>query len=274
MASPSLGSWTATTTYPLGAEGLSCPTYNGYVYCVGGYNGAYVANTYYAAISSSGIGAWAPSTPYPTALFSPSCVAYNGYIYCTRGSPDTSLSYYATISSGGIGSWTSTTSYPISGYSSGSGCVADNGYIYCVSGKTGGGGSTLSYSASLSSSGIGTWSATTSYPIAVWAQTCKIYSGKIYCAGGYPNTNAAYYATVSSGNIGSWIATNSYPLSVYPKCVVYNGYDYCVGGGTSGADASGVANVYYAPISAGGIGGWISTTSYPVAINSQQCGLT
>ena len=48
--------------------------------------------------------------------------------------------------------------------------------------------------------------------------------------------------------------------------MVSSGYVYCVGG--AGSDASGV---YYAPLSAGGVGTWTRTTSYPSFIFYQSC---
>ena len=252
-----VGSWTLTTSYPGSIYEHSCAIYSDYVYCVGGYTttGPTTA-VYYAEVSSSGVGSWTPTTSYPLGIYGHSCAIYSDYVYCVGGSTTggpTAAVYYAEVSSTGVvGSWTLTTSYPtsINAHS----CAIYLGYIYCV------GGSTLSvssataavYYAEVSSSGVGSWTPTTSYPTKIEATSCAIYSGHIYCVGGYYGstvTYAVYYAAVSLSGVGTWTSTYSYPIDgYYHSCAIYSavssGYIYCVGGYDGGVTAA----VYFAPI--------------------------
>jgi len=134
-------------------------------------------------------------------------------------------------------------------------------YIYCVGTLA---ASTQVYYAPVSSTGIGTWTSTTSYPVPMVAAGCSIYNGYIYCVGRY--RYSVYYAPVSSTGIGTWTSTTSYPVGmINAGCSIYNGYIYCVGSYTS------PYAVYYAPVSSTGIGAWQATTSYPVAMQDAYC---
>lgn len=228
MSSTGIGTWTSTTSYPVGVYGQACVAYSGDMYCVGarGGSGDPARNwVYYAPISSTGIGAWSSTTGYPQSVYFPMCSTANGYIYCVGGwtqSVDIQNVYYAKLSSTGVGAWTAGSSYPIT-IESGS-CPILNGYIYCVSGWTGGTTTTaLVYYAPLSTTGVGSWTAGTSYPLGVYSHECAAYNGYIYCAAGHTNsayTSDAYYAP-ASGSVGSWTATSSYPAAetLYNNCV-------------------------------------------------------
>ena len=117
-----------------------------------------------------------------------SCATYSGYIYCVGGGTglgSTPAAYYAPISSSGVGAWATTASYPTAiNYQS---CATYSGYIYCVGGLSGGKGNVLSavYFAPVSSSGVSAWTSTTRYPTTIEEQSCAIYSGYIYCVGGF-----------------------------------------------------------------------------------------
>ena len=236
---------TGTNAYPLDVEDQSCATYLGYIYCVGGLaagsNLSAIATTnavYYAPVSSSGVGAWTGTTSYPTDLSGHSCVTYHGYIYCVGGFSDNSTSlevYYAAVSSSGVGAWNSTSSYPMPIIEFLS-CATYLGYIYCVGGT----------------------------------------GGSVSCAGTRP-TNEVYYAPLSSFGVGAWTSTSSYPTCVAnQQCATSSGYIYCVGGLTGYNSTSKVFSytndVYYAPVSASGVGDWTNTTSYPAtSIDEQSC---
>jgi hypothetical protein len=264
-----------------------------YIYCIGGavqFGNNTVINatklTYYAPLSSSGIGNWTTSTPYPINSFESRCVSSNGYIYCIGGETgpppicasgngfvacqnrytSTDSIYYAPISSSGIGNWVASRPYPTSIQDQS--CVSFNGYVYCIGGDvpTGGGGgkySSSTYYASLSSSGIGTWTASTPYPPNVYVPTCTAYNNYLYCVGS--NTNQTYYAPISSSGIGTWTPSTAYPQNLYYSligCTSSKGYIYCVG-----IDGS----TYYAPVSSSGIGAWTASTSYPLHAYSHSC---
>ncbi len=195
------------------------------------------------------------------------------YIYCVGGSSGASgskenLTYYATINSIGIGTWKATTPYPYSfSNPDGHSCSIYNNYIYCV----GNGNVTAfnySYYAPISSSGIGSWTNTTKYPINLsrgyyWEFDCSDYGGKIYCPldylGGGIQFNFSNYAPVSSSGIGTWAPTSGNVNVVGGgTSLAYNGYLYQVGTATAP-----FSQVWYAPIVGAGIGQWVSGTTYP-----------
>jgi len=118
---------------------------------------------------------------------------------------------------------------------------------------------------------VGAWTAATSYPTSIALQSCAIYSGYIYCVGGYTVgfTSAVYYATVSSSGVGAWTSTTSYPTNIAEQsCAIYSGYIYCVAGN---AGFGATSAVYYATVSSSGVGAWTSTTSYPTTVDFQAC---
>lgn len=209
----SVGTWTATTAFPIPVDSQSCVAATGYVFCVGGNNETDGTNAdstasnavWYAPLSSSGIGSWTSTTPYPQNVFFPTCYASGDYIYCLGGVDSNynavSTDYYASLSSTGVGAWAQTTAYPVQ--ASGQACVVSSGYIYCVGGEEAEGSYTsASYYAQVSSGGIGTWKQMASYPLSVQTD-CAITSGYMYCIGGFDassvgENNAAYYASLAS----------------------------------------------------------------------------
>jgi len=266
-AAPSTGNitgWAAETPYPQTVNGQSCVDYSGYLYCVGGsYDGAGddIASSYFAPVSTNGtVGSWSATTQFPIPIDSQSCAASTGFVYCVGGNNETDGSnadstasnsvWYAPLSSSGIGSWSQTKAYPENVFFTS--CLTSGGYIYCLGGVDSNFNPvSVSYSAALSSSGVGPWVQTTAYPIQASGQACAVSSGYVYCVGGEEGqgsyTGAAYYASVSSGAIGSWSQAAAYPLSSQTDCVISSGNMYCVGG----FDSSSVGEndgVYYAPL--------------------------
>ena len=261
ISSTGIGTWTSSSSYPTPVDDHDCETSGGYIYCVGGWNevGApYGLNSvYYAAISSSGVGTWSSTISYPIALSESACSISSGYIYCVAGWGSSGAAinnaYYAAVSSTGVGTWTSTSHYPIA--VSELSCTTYNNYIYCAAGDD-----EISavvnnvYYAPISSTGIGTWLTTNSYPISLADESCTSSSGYVYCVAGAnteatPATplNLVYYAPVlASGALGAWSSASPYPLSVNDHvCNFYNNYVYCLGGATTSGF---VSSAYYAPI--------------------------
>jgi hypothetical protein len=227
-----------------------------------------LSGLFVAPASAEGLGSWSPTTSYPYVIQEQSCPISSGYVYCVGGSfgvggrLPTNGVYYASVSSSGVGNWTPTTSYPTN--IADQPCVISSGYIYCIGGRwvpnhpidvT----TNAVYYASVSSSGVGIWTPTTSYPTNIAFESCVASSGYIYCVGG--RTNAVYYAPLSASGVGTWTSTTDYPIDVSPEsCVASSGHVYCVGGRTADQPTQAV---YYAPLSASGVGTWSSTTSYP-----------
>jgi N-acetylneuraminic acid mutarotase len=212
VSSSGLGSWSSEEAYPNSLAAISCVVYSGDIYCVGGFdnNGDETSTTYYASLSS-GLTSWAGTTQYPLAVDSASCAVYAGDIYCVAGetengsnqnNPITNV-YYAPLSSSGIGQWTAALSYPTA--LAAPSCVQDSGYLYCVGGfDSNQYSSTDTYYGSASSSGVGSWSNATPYPVPIDTSTCVAYGGYIYCVSGTSDTasnqaivNSAYYAPIS-----------------------------------------------------------------------------
>jgi len=249
-SSGNITGWTlSSTAYPQDIYDQSCVASSGYVYCVGGtYDGSSddVASSYFAQIMPGGtLGSWSSTTAYPIPVDTEWCGAYSSYIYCVGGynetdgySQDTAASssvWYAPLSSSGIGTWTLTTAYPNGDYLPS--CYAAGAYLYCIGGADANGNPLgTTYYASLSSSGVGAWTATTPYPVAASGQACVIGSGEILCVGGETSsspafTGSVYYAPIiPTGGIGSWKPATSYPVAVGTDCVALSGNVYCVGG--------------------------------------------
>jgi hypothetical protein len=291
VSTTGVGTWTASTSYPVGMDYASCqiPGTGGgyfggggpvttttststtvpYIYCIAGYTSSGVNNVYYAPISSTGVGTWSSTTNYPIATYWQDCASYHGFVYCVGGQSSYSNVYYAPISTTGVGTWTSGTSYPIALTSTPAACTTYNSFITCT-----GGNSIVNtvYYAAISSTGVGAWTAGTGYPANIIHHGCTLTNGYIYCVAGAYNsayTSNAYYAPVLASNaIGTWSSTASYPLTLgYQTCTSANGYIYCV----TGANIIYYNSVYYAPVSTTGVGTWSSTTNYPIALYKLTC---
>ena len=288
-ASLSSSPWVATTSYPgnssgIGTEGESCVVNSDLIYCAPGYlssgGGSYSTSTYFGNISTSGISNWAQTTSTPSVEDGESCGIEDGYIFCVGGDSSggyTNSAIYAPISSSGIGAWTLTT-YPFYGHDIS--CVINSGYMYCVGGfgnsspgQVVGSSYQSVYFASVGSSGFGTWTTTTKYPIAVSLESCVEASNQIYCIGGGNNSGPVsdvYYTTLSSSGVGAWTATTSYPMNAQAlSCATDSNYVYCVGGYNS--SLSPMNKVYYAPITSTGLSAWSEAPNYPLTISVTAC---
>ncbi len=212
-AGGTVGTWTSTTAYPIAIDSQECVASSGYIFCIGGSNETDGMNddatssnsVWYAQVSASGVGAWMQTTAYPSNLFYPSCYASSGYVFCIGGADSgdnpESTSYYAVLTASGVGQWTKTESYPLSG--SGIACGVSSGTMYCVGAEQEEGSySSAAYYATVSSSGIGSWKASSSYPVSA-ETTCVASSSDLYCVGGFDGSSAGesastYYASLSS----------------------------------------------------------------------------
>ncbi|MGA2875811.1 MAG: hypothetical protein ABSE82_09790 [Nitrososphaerales archaeon] len=162
-------------------------------------------------------------------------------------------------------------------------CVANAGYIYCIGGSDYSGNpySNVYFSAT-SSSNLTGWTVGSTYPTNIMAQACAVYAGYIYCVGGTydaagDDIATSYYTSISqTGTLGAWNSTTDYPIPIDSQyCAAASGYIYCVGGnnetdGTNGA-AVPTSSVWYAPISASGIGTWSISNAYPANIYFPSC---
>jgi hypothetical protein len=289
--------WHLAARYPLqvsgafGVAGQQCVNKTSYIYCTGGSDadGGARSDVFSASPASSASGnitSWASGpNPYPQNINGQACAAYSGYVYCVGGSfnangDDVASSYYAPLGDNGtIGKWESTTAYPIpidTQY-----CAAWTGYIYCVGGSNETDGTNADATATnsvwyaqASSSGIGSWVHTTSYPTNVYYPSCFVASGYIYCLGGADSSgnsvNSDYYASLSAQGVGVWTKTTAYPIQESGQaCAFSSGYIYCVAGETAGGQNPTYSNaVYYASISGAGIGAWKQAGVYPLSVGT------
>ena len=285
--------WECGASYPIqaggtfGIAGAQCFANSTNVYCVGGVdpNGSPRSDVYQGLISASGnLSQWSPTTSYPTDISGQSCAAWGGQLYCVGGihddaGDDVATSYYTTLSASGTGPWSQTTPYPIPVDSES--CVASNAYIYCIGGnnETSGSNSNVAPSdtvwfAPVNSDGIGAWAKSLSYPAGVYVPACVASGGYVYCIGGAdPDGNpvaTTYYAALSSTGVGAWKQTTSYLVSATGEaCAAAGGDIYCVGGETSGGQTPAFSNsVYFAPISASGVGAWEQAVDYPRSVGT------
>jgi len=259
LSSSGVAMWARTTSYPTPIYGQSCVVSGGYIYCIAGDTSVSPFETgavYFAPLSSAGVGAWKSTKSYPVALYGQSCVVSEGYIYCVGGYTNvppynqTNAVYFASVSSSGVVAWKKTKSYPVALY--GQSCVVSEGYIYCVGAQTtfSPGFTNAVYFASLSSSGVGAWTLTKSYPTNISEVSCVVSGGYIYCVGGFTGflpyyTSAVYFAKLSSSGVGAWAGTTSYTTTIYDhSCVAGGSHVYCVGGNTP----FNTADVYFASI--------------------------
>jgi hypothetical protein len=87
-------------------------------------------------------------------------------------------------------------------------------------------------------------------------------------------TETAYFPTPETGQLGVWNETTSYPFAPGNlSCVVNDGFVYCVGGynDTSPLNITESNDTFYASLSPTGVGQWIRTTDYPMAIGDESC---
>ena len=191
------------------------------------------------------------------------------------GTRATNASYFAALlPDGGISGWAATTSYPFPVFSQS--CVGWGGYIYCVGGyQTGGLPTSLVYFAELSSSGIGAWRASASYPTNVTSQSCVPTGGYLYCIGGItdskpPVSSSVFSSPLSPSGLAGWSGTTAYPTAIdIESCFPEAGDVYCVGGAPNfeATDA-----VYYSEASSSGeLGQWAIGSAYPSRIGELSC---
>lgn len=286
--SPSgIGSWTAATPYPAKVDSAACFAEASTLYCVGGESSTTVFDSVYGtSISATGLGIWSSDAPYPRDAAGESCVVSSGYVYCVGGfntsGEGSAATYYAAISSTGITAWESTTPYPFSIYTVP--CVAQAGYIYCIAGQqentVGGTGANTNYPtaevyyAPLSSSGIGSWTASPAYPQALASPSCVAYSDEVYCMGGYGVSQLsdadAYSTQVVSSGLAPWTAANPYPIPFdLSSCVSDYSNVYCIGGRSySTSGLSMLSSDYYATLAPSGANVTSSSSSSATSSSS------
>lgn len=237
-----------------------------------------------AQASNNQLQVWEQSPAYPFDVLEQSCVISSSYVYCigginstNSGFSDSSAVYYSQIQGNkSLGTWNKAPSYPYGvAYQS---CATNSTYVYCIAGvNAGSGGSeTNVYYAAIQDNGnLSSWKASASYPAKVYAPSCIIASGYVYCMGGAPtNATWVYYSQIqSNGDLSSWKQAPSYPFEVYSQsCTADSGYLYCIGGADQAGGFANSNSTYFAQIETNGdLGPWQASPRYPAQVVSESC---
>jgi hypothetical protein len=269
-----LGPWMNTTNYPSSRFPTSCVANAGFIYCLGD-NGN---STYFAPLVSTGVGQWSKSTDYPIPIEGAGCVESSGFIYCVGGTSTyangkstnsdpygrTSEVFYAPLSASGIGTWVNTSKFPY--IAAGPICMTYYSTIYCVEAAFLNGGYTNSseaFFAPLTSSGVGSWTETSSPPTDTAG--CLAVGSDAYCFGGGecpPITSGdchspSYVAALSPNGIGSWNETSELPANAgYASYFAAGSFIYYLS-----------IPISYAKVLPTGIGIWQNMTNFPNSEN-------
>ena len=122
--------------------------------------------------------------------------------------------------------------------------------------------------------------AVSSYPAPIAALSCVAGGARVFCIGGLNSTpqttNSTYTAPLSSLGTGAWARLPDYPTGIAGQsCVAYSGYVYCVGGlqaaSTATSESEVTSAVYFAPLTASGMGPWTRAADYPFGVYDQSC---
>jgi hypothetical protein len=275
--------------------------YNGFLYLVGGGNGA---NRFvcYAALNSNGtLGTWTAATStFNQGRIGSTVVGFNGYLYVMNGEDSTGNTQYKNVefapvdTNGNITTaWTNSSTYYTGTNHTFGGGVTYNGFIYMCGGATvkkdasliatceytqiNSDGTLQRPTTSCTLSGTATnWCTTTSFTTARNRFGMAAYNGYLYIVGGYngtaPLSDVQYASIASDFTLGTWNTTTSL-TGVLPSgwrnggVVAEQGHLYIVGGCTTAPACSGLLNsTYYTVLNADGtIGAWDTSTTFTTA---------
>jgi len=197
-ADGTVGSWTTTTALPSPRNGHSAVLHNGYIYVIGGLDGASanLADAIVARVNADGtLGSWTPTTPIPSGRHSHGAAAFNDFMYVAGGSSSFTPGvaqlaevYVAPIGTNGtLGEWTTTTPLP-SGRAK-IGAVALGGHLYAFGGFDGSPYALpSSVVATIAADGtIGSWTDTQALPVSpgMYAMGIVVAEGAVITTGGY-----------------------------------------------------------------------------------------
>ena len=264
-----IGSWTATTSFPTARRNHTSVAYNGYLYVIGGYDGSqYLNDVQFAPINANGtIGAWTATTSFQMMRMGHTSIVYNGYLYVLGGyylgSYYNNVQFAPINTNGTVGTWTYTISFATArAYHT---SVVYSGYLYVLGGTNGSSYyNDVQYAPVNANGTIGAWNATASFATVRYSFASAAYNGYLYVLGGNnasSSLNDVQFAPVNAdGTIGSWNTTTTFTAARYGHTsVVYNGFIYVLGGYAGGSYRS---DVQFAPINSNGtLGTWNATTS-------------
>lgn len=288
-ADGTLSAWASAGPNFTGARRLhAMPTYNGYLYITGGWQGSggsgQTTVNFTKPNSNGTITSWQTTTSSPTTNVTGSpFIVLSGYLY-RIGSFDAvnTVHYVEIFSDGSLGTWRQTTNINTGGRGSSS-AVAYNGTLYLLGGVSNSGGThwnDIQYTTPHPAGAHhgASWTATTSLPNTTYAQVTVAYNGFLYSILGVRNgayTNTVARATINStGTIGSWtdqsvVVSGTSQFLMFHSATVYNGYMYVFGGLDGGNANNPSTKAIMAPINTDGtLGTWANTTVLPTARDS------
>jgi len=193
-------------------------------------------------------------------------------VFCNNAKPWKNQYDINFTQSASITSWAAATSLPGALQMSQAAITKD--YVYLISGNNGSATVATVYMAPINSDGtLGTWSTTTSVPVAKRYAQVVVTDGYIYLIGGRNSSNTTtstvHVAPVNGdGTLGTWTSANSLNTAMgISQAIITTDRIYLLGGHT-GSSASAV--VQTATITAGAIGTWSTTTSMPGPLYASQ----
>ncbi len=225
-------SWnTSATAVPSPRTAHAMAVYNGYLYAIGGYNGAFVGtrNVDYVKIGSDGsTGAWTTVSNWlPVgATDGESATVANGYLYVFGDSDKNQIVYGQIANDGSIGASGTVDSDTLSSSRYGGRIIALNGFLYITGGRTVSGTistatNIISYTSLGGDGSIGAWANDTS-TLSGNRQSHGIATanGYMYIVGGHDGTDEVNTTLYTSG----------------PRVKVNGALDLTAGGGENLSD--------------------------------------
>jgi hypothetical protein len=257
-----VGTWNETTALPGARRTVRPAVWNGYLYLIGGNDGAtFQPTSYYAQINANGtLGAWNTTTPLPGGQTSHSTIANNGYLYVVGGNTgDTCITTvrYAQINANGtLGAWNTTSALPMPRCGNVESVTITNGFMYAAGGYDNNNVTMGVYYAAVNANGtLGAWQINAnSLAIPREYNGLETLNGYIYAIGGQANVSGGSGASESvevatlnaNGTVGPFSPTTALPGPRGELATErINGRLYVLGGGTMGSGGNPQASVYF-----------------------------
>ncbi|HPS62208.1 MAG TPA: right-handed parallel beta-helix repeat-containing protein [Bacteroidales bacterium] len=180
---------------------------------------------------------------------------------------------YLQYAASDVGSWLTTTVLPqtLTGHRAVS---WNDRYAYVIGGYNNLNCVNTVYYATISSGGIGSWTALNPLPVALRDPAVVIGTNTIYVMGGRDGSqvyNTIYYASINTdGTLGAWqTSAVTLPAALWGHTATYcMGYIYVVGGTSSLTENTALSSVWYTKVTAlNTLTSWTAGTSLPAARN-------
>ena len=270
-ADGTLGSWVAATAFPIPVITSCVFVIKNKVYVCGGYKqadgtGTDTVNTVYTAnINADGtLGSWVLHNTMPGVVYAASFVLTSSRVYIISGAltnltgSQSNKIYSAPISSDGtIGAWVTEANAPF--YKQVPFTIVTKNRVYICGGSTSlyvDPFTTSVYTAAINSDGtLGTWTLSTSLPLAVRSGSVYVTKNRVYLFGGAINTATTTSVVLTApinadGTLGTWGTGTPLPTTVgSANLFSTKNRLYLVGGFNGGS----VLNTIYTAIIDGGL---------------------